>query len=42
MCTSNICRYEGNPGELGKAGQLPSFNGADAPALLGFDESIDR
>ena len=37
-CDSNW--FEGNVGTLGHAGQAPSFLNA-APALLGFDESID-
>jgi len=32
--------YEGNDGDLGKAEMPPGFSD-DAPALLGFDESID-
>ena len=32
--------YEGNPGLLGLEQQRPRFS-ADAPALLGFDETID-
>ena len=38
MCA--LCRYEGNKGSLGNEGQPPSFS-ADAPAVLGFDETID-
>ena len=37
-CGSNW--YEGNPGQLGNMHYRPSFT-ADAPALLGFDETID-
>eukprot|EP00966_Prymnesium_polylepis_P114501 2645849-Prymnesium_polylepis.1 len=37
-CWSNW--YEGNPGDLGQEDKLPTFS-ANAPALLGFDESID-
>ena len=37
-CESNW--YEGNKGPLGASGQVPSFS-ADAPAVLGFDETID-
>jgi hypothetical protein len=33
--------YEGNPGDLGKENQLPSFARGKASALLGFDETID-
>lgn len=32
--------YEGNKGKLGEADRLPTYS-ADAPALLGFDETID-
>ena len=38
FCASNW--YEGNGGPLGAAGQPPSF-ASDAPALFGFDETID-
>lgn len=38
-CGSNW--YEGNPGQLGESRHVPTFN-ADAPALLGFDETIDE
>ena len=38
FCNTNW--YEGNAGELGDATRLPYFSD-DAPALLGFDESID-
>ena len=38
-CNTNW--YSGNPGPLGKQGASPSFTG-DAPALLGFDETIDE
>ena len=34
-------RYEGNSGDLGRPGRLQPFH-APAPALLGFDDSIDR
>ena len=37
-CNSNW--FEGNKGELGQDWKLPHFSG-DAPALLGFDETID-
>lgn len=33
--------YEGNEGVLGAAGRTPYFSNIIAPALLGFDESID-
>eukprot|EP00966_Prymnesium_polylepis_P238654 5519330-Prymnesium_polylepis.3 len=38
-CGSNW--YEGNPGALGRQDAQPAFSGPLAPALLGFDESID-
>ena len=38
-CVSNW--YEGNPGQLGERDEAPSFSTA-APALLGFDETIDE
>lgn len=38
-CRSNW--YEGNNGELGEIDHVPMFSGNEAPALLGFDESID-
>ena len=40
-CNSNW--YEGNQGELGWEGHIPFFGGPEgAPALLGFDETIDK
>ena len=33
--------FEGNAGELGKPGRPPGFSD-DAPAMIGFDESINR
>lgn len=40
-CDSNW--YEGNQGELGRPHHaLPNFRRGTAPALLGFDESIDQ
>ena len=34
--------YEGNEGLLGAAGRTPYFSNTIAPALFGFDESIDK
>ena len=34
--------YEGNQGSFGIAGRIVNFGPKGAPALLGFDESIDR
>jgi len=39
VCGTNW--YEGNMNELGLQNHQPSFPGKAAPALLGFDESID-
>ena len=39
-CGSNW--YEGNSGSLGQFHGLPWFDTPSAPALLGFDESIDQ
>ena len=39
-CNTNW--YEGNVGDLGKAGRLPSYARPAAPALFGFDETIDE
>ena len=39
-CATNW--YEGNNGNLGQQDQIPQFTADDAPALLGFDESIDQ
>lgn len=38
-CDSNW--YEGSPGELGSPDHRPRFTRESAPALLGFDETID-
>ena len=39
-CSTNW--YEGNFGDLGQADRIPKFTSGRAPALLGFDESIDE
>ena len=38
-CNTNW--YEGNSGDLGRQDKLPQFP-SSAPALLGFDETIDQ
>lgn len=38
-CNTNW--YTGNEGELGQVGRFPQFTSNVAPALLGFDETID-